>query len=210
MQRAGRRDRGALRIDPRLALGLLLVAGSSVGVWALVDGLDTTTRVYAVAESVPTGTRLEASDLVEVSVRLGAAAERYVVPGDLPESGAFTTRTIEAGELLPRSAVAEREASDLATLVVPVRGAVPGDAGPGDRVDVWTAKRVDQQTFEPPSVLVPDAEISAVLEPEGAVAGGDLSIELLVPRAKVAAVLQALAAGDAVDVVGAQPGRADR
>ncbi|WP_350347208.1 hypothetical protein ABIQ69_11265 [Agromyces sp. G08B096] len=209
MARQDRGERGSVRIDPRLLIGVVLVAGSTAGVWALVTGFDTTTEVYAVRDTVATGTRLDTDDLVVESVRLGGSAERYVVAGELPESGLVATRTIGAGELVPAAAVAERDDSALATVVVPSRGPLPSGLGPGSRVDVWSARLVEHGAYEPPAVLVAGAEVSGVVEPEGMVSGDGVSVELLVPREKVAAVLQALASGDAIDLVGARTGAVD-
>ena len=52
---------------------------------------------------------------------------------------------------------------------------------------------------------MPAAEIAAIQQPEGMVESGGPSVELLVPREKVAALLEALAAGDAIDLVPARP-----
>ncbi|MRG60607.1 hypothetical protein GE115_12120 [Agromyces sp. CFH 90414] len=209
MAREDRRDRGAVRFDPRLAIGLVLIAGSTVGVWALVTGLDTATEVYVVQETVPTGARIEASDLAIASVRLGDAADRYLVAGDLPDDGVVAARTIGAGELVPLAAIAHRADDDSAVVVVPLRAPLPSGVGAGARVDLWSAKPIERGGYEPPAVLVSDAEIRGVIEADGVVADGGVSVELLVPREKVAGVLQALAAGGALDLVGARTERTD-
>lgn len=203
-RRPERTERGALRVDPRLLIGIALIAASTVGVWALLDGLDDSTEAYAARGTITSGTRIEADDLDVASVRLGTAAGRYLAPGDLPEGGLVVVRTIEAGELIPESAVDTVDRTGLATVVVPARGALPGSLGPGATVDVWAAHRADRDTYEPPAVLVAGAEIAAVHEAEGMVDTGSTSVELLIPREKVAALLEALAAGDAVDLVPAR------
>lgn len=203
-RRPERADRGALRLDPRLLIGIVLIAGSTTGVWALVSGLDDSTEVYAARSTVTPGTRVDAADLTIESVRLGANADAYLAPGDLPDGGLIVTRTVEAGELVPDSAVADVDRTGLATVVVPSRGALPSGLGPGDTVDVWAARLVDRGDYEPPAVLVPGAEIAGVQEPEGMVDSGGASVELLIPREKVASLLEALAAGDAIDLVPAR------
>lgn len=204
-RRTERAERGALRLDPRLLIGILLVAVSTVGVWALVSGLDDATDVYAVRDTVTPGTRLQASDLALESARLGDNAGYYLTPGDLPDQGLVVTRTIGAGEFVPDSAVDAVDRAGLATVVVPSRGALPSDLGVGSTVDVWTATELEQGGFEPPAVLVADAQIAGIHEPEGMVASSSsVSVELLIPREKIAALLQALAAGDAIDLVPAR------
>ena len=205
-RRPERSERGALRLDPRLAIGIVLVAASTAGVWALVSGLDDSSEVYAVRDTVTPGTRIDAGDLVVESVRLGSVADRYVVPGDVPEQGVVVTRTIESGELVPATAVDEVDRTGLAVVVVPSRGALPRGLGAGSTVDVWSARELDRGSFEPPAVLVANAEIAGIQEPEGMVDAGGASVELLIPREKVAAVLEALAAGDAIDLVPSRAG----
>jgi hypothetical protein len=69
---------------------------------------------------------------------------------------------------------------------------------------VWAARQIERDRYEPPAVLVAGAEIAGIQEPEGIVDSGGASVELLIPREKVAALLEALAAGDAIDLVPAR------
>jgi hypothetical protein len=195
---------GVLRLDPRLAIGIVLVAVSTAGVWMLVTSLDDSAEVYAVRETVTPGTRIEAGDLAVEGVRLGAAADRYLTPADLPTDGLVVVRTIEAGELVPASAVDEIDRTALATVVVPARAALPSGLGAGSTADVWAAREVERGTYEPPSVLIPAAEIAGIQQSEGMVDSAGPSVELLVPRDKVAALLDALASGDTIDLVPAR------
>lgn len=205
-RRSERAERGALRLDPRLLIGIVLIAASAAGVWALVSGIDDSTEVYAVRGTVTPGMRIDAGDLTTQSVRLGTAAENYLVPGNLPDGGLVAIRTMEAGELVPTSAVDTVDSTGLATVVVPSRNALPSGLGPGATVDLWAARLIDRGSYEPPVVLVPGAEIAGIQEPEGMVASGGVSVELLIPREKVAALLEALASGDALDLVPARAG----
>lgn len=203
-RRPERAERGALRLDPRLLIGIVLVAASTAGVWALVTGLDDSIEVYAARGTLTPGTRVDADDLDRVSVRLGASADQYLAPGDVPDGGLVVARTVGPGELVPGSAVDTVEHAGLATVVVPSRAALPSTLAPGATVDVWAARRADRDTYEPPAVLVAGAEIAAVQEPEGMVDSGGSSVELLIPREKVAALLESLAAGDVIDLVPAR------
>jgi hypothetical protein len=203
-RRPDRADRGAFRLDPRLLIGIVLIGASTTGVWALVSGFDDSVEVYAARDTLTPGMHLDAADLTVESVRLGAAGERYLAPGDLPDDGLVVGRTIESGELVPDSAVDDVDRTGLATVVVPSRGALPSGLGAGATVDVWAARQLEHDAYEPPAVLVAGAEIAGIQEPEGMVASGGVSVELLIPREKVAALLEALAAGDAIDLVPAR------
>lgn len=202
--RRSRGERGAVRIDPRLLIGVLLVAGSTTGVWALVSGLDDAREVYVARETLTPGTRVDAGDLATESVRLGASAAHYLTPSDLGADGLVVVRTVRAGELVPAAAVDDADSTGLATVVVPSRGALPADVDRGTLVDVWTASERERGVFDPPAVLVAGAEVAGVIESDGMVATEGVSVELLVPREKVAALLQALTAEDAIDLVPAR------
>jgi hypothetical protein len=58
-------------------------------------------------------------------------------------------------------------------------------------------------------VLVSGAEVAAVVEADGMMASAGPSVELLIPREKTAAMLEALASGDAIDLVPARPAGGD-
>ncbi|MBM7830081.1 uncharacterized protein (DUF433 family) [Agromyces cerinus] len=202
--RRDRGERGAVRLDPRLIIGIVLIAGSTFGVWTLVSGLDDGVEVYVARDTLASGTRIQVDDLGTESVRLGASAQHYLVAGEFPEGGLVVARTIEAGEIVPDASVDATDRAGLATVVVPSRGPLPADVTSGTRVDVWTAAEMEGGGYEPPTVLVAGAEIAGVIESEGMVSSAGTSVEVLVPREKVAALLGALASGDAIDLVPAR------
>ena len=204
MARRTDRERGALRLDPRLIIGIVLIAGSTAGVWALVSGFDDSIEVYVARDTITAGSAIEIDDLAVESVRLGSSAGRYLLADQPADRDLVATRTVPAGEFVPRSAVDEVDRTGLSVVVVPSRGPVPKGLSAGDRIDVWSARAVERGTFEPPKVLISDAEIAGLVESEGMVQSAGVSVELLVPREKVAALLQALAAGDAIDLVAAR------
>jgi Flp pilus assembly protein CpaB len=203
--RSRRRVRGRGRLDPRLVIGVVLVAGSAIGIWALVEALDDTTDVVVASETLTPGSRIEAADLRIESVRLGTVARGYVRPADVPDDGLVVVRTVRAGELVPAASVAERDTTGLATVVIPGRAPLAGSVAPGALVDVWGAARPERGVIEPPAVLVSGAEVAAVVEADGMMSSSGPSVELLIPREKTAAVLEALAAGDVIDLVPARP-----
>ncbi|UIP58086.1 CpaB family protein [Agromyces marinus] len=208
-ERTARVPGGRRRLDPRLVLGLVLIAGSTIGVWALVAAADDTTRVLVAPSTISAGTRIEPGALRTEPVRLGALADGYLVPGDVPEGGLVVIRTVRAGELVPAASVAEADTARRATVVIPTRGALAREIRPGAIVDVWTASELERGVYEPPVVLISGAEVAAVLEDDAMVATGGPSVEVLIPRDKTAAMLEALAAGDVVDLVPADAAGAD-
>jgi hypothetical protein len=194
--------RTRFRFDPRFASGLALVAASVAGVSAIVANADRTTAVYTARVALAVGDRIDASDLVTTQVRLGVADTLYVTPGRVPADGLVVTRTIAAGELVPASAVGMRSGESVTNIVVELQGKLAASIGPGSVVDVWSSRQTDRGLFGPPAVLVGEAAIVRLVEPAGFMAAdGGISVELLVPKAKVAAVLESVANGDAIAVV---------
>lgn len=188
--------------DPRFALGLVLVVASIVGVSVVVAGSDRTVAVYAARVSLAVGDRLDAADLVETDVRLGAAGKLYLTPARLPADGLVVTRTVTAGELVPAAAVGSRAGEGVTSLVLELRGRLSSGLEAGSVVDVWSAGEVDSGVFGPPAVLVGRAAIVRILEPTGLIqSGGGRAVEVLVPKDKVAAVLEAIANDDALSIV---------
>lgn len=207
--RSGRRERGAVRLDPRLLMGLVLVAGSTIGTWALVEGMDDTREVLVAPETLTPGSRIDEATLRVESVRLGGLAAGYLAPEDVPDGGLVVTRTVQAGELVPAASVADREDAELAVVVVASERPLPDEVRPGALVDVWTAAEVERGVYEPPAVLVAGAEVAAVAEPDGMMAAEGPTVELLIPREKTAAFLEALGAGHAIELVPARAAGGD-
>jgi hypothetical protein len=126
--------------DPRLWVGLAIVA-ASVLVGALVLGpSDDTVPVWAVNGSLGAGHALTADDLAVRRVHLeGSDVDSLYFRADeqLP-ADLRLSREIGAGELLPRAAVAPVADRDLRQVPVSVSpDQVPGSVGVGDAVDVY-------------------------------------------------------------------------
>lgn len=188
--------------DPRFGIGLALVVASVAGVVWLVSAADRTVEVWVARSALSPGDTVTGDDMVLRSVRLGDATDLYLGAGVLGDAGLVVTRAVAAGELVPASAVGAPEGVRVASVVVAVRGDLPRSVGAGSVVDLWSARQTDERDFGPPAVLVGSATVVRVLEPDGLMAGSAVvAVELLVPRAKIAAVLAAVAAADAMSLV---------
>lgn len=189
-------------IDPRFAVGLILIAASVAGVGAIVSGADRSIAVYAARGPLAVGDRIDESDLVSTRVRFASASDLYLTPGRLPEEGLLVTRTISAGELVATSAVGTRAGEEVTSVVVDVQGTLAGAIVPGAVVDVWAAREGDQAKYGAPVVLVGNASVVRLIETRSLIADGrGQSVEVLVPKTKVAAVLESLANEDAIALV---------
>ena len=197
-----KRTRRPFFFDPRFAIGLALVIASVVGVYAIVRTADHTTQVYAARHPLVAGQRFSADDLVVRSVQLGSVGGKYLATDELPGDGAVATRSVPEGELVPASAIGTAAAENETSVVVRVKGDVSASVTPGTSVDVWSAARTEHDRYDPPAVLVDGATVVRVVEAGGMVASSDgSSVEVRVPKKKVAAVLEAIANADAISLV---------
>jgi hypothetical protein len=205
---ANRRVR-AVAFDPRLAIGLGLVAASVAGVLAIVSAADETVEVYAAGTSLAPGDRIAPGDLEPRHVRLDDVESLYLVPGEVPAAGLVVTRSVAEGELVPVSAIGSVEGLRLTSVVLEVSGALAAAVQPTSLVDIWAAREVEGGGFGPPSAIVSAATVVRLLESDSIVSGGSTTaIEVLVPKAKLARVLEAIANRDAISIVPSNlPGR---
>ncbi|WP_210480677.1 hypothetical protein [Naasia sp. SYSU D00948] len=193
------RHRG--RLDVRFLIGAVLVVGSIAGVWSVVAAAERTEQVYAAATALAVGDRLTEDRLVLAPVQLGGAGRHYLTPADLPEGGLVVMRAVDEGELVPESAVGSEAGLRLASVVVPLGGEPARGVEAGALVDVWAAPEGEDGVYGPPAVLVPGAEVARTLASDGLLTSGSGAVEILVPKDRVARLLQALANGDALSLV---------
>jgi hypothetical protein len=196
------KKRRSFWFDPRFAIGIALVVVSVLGVVGLVSAADSSIDVLAARATLTPGQHVTADDLVETSVRAGQVEKLYLRVSQVSSAGVVITRTIHAGELVPASAVGSATGLQLTSVVVALNSTLPASIGPGSRVDVWSARQDDSNSFAAPTVLVPAAVVVRIVEQKNLVAATTgSSVELLVPRFVTASVLEAIANGAALSVV---------
>lgn len=208
MKIRSRRGRG-LAVDPRLIIGLALVIGSVAAVVAIVSTADETVQVYSARSPLVPGDRIQRTDLDTSSVRLAGVGSLYLLTGDIPDGGFVVTRAVSEGELIPSSAVGSVAGLRMTSLVLDVNGALAASIEPGSTVDVWSSREVENGQFGPPEVIVAGATVVRLVQAETIMAGGEsVAVEVLVPKARVARVLEAVSNSDAMSIVPADiPGR---
>lgn len=127
--------------DPRLAVGLLLVAAGTLGGARLLASADDSVAVWATTGSVRAGDPVGEADLVPSRVALadGATESTYLSASAVP--GGVFTRDLGAGEIVPAGAVGAAPRDDGADLSLLVEdGDAPFDLAAGDVVDVWAVR----------------------------------------------------------------------
>ena len=187
--------------DPRLLVGLLLIAVAIVGVTVIVQGADRTAAYYAAGTTLTPGSVIEEGDLTVTHVRV--AEGTYLAATDAAEPwGQVATRVIEHGELIPASALTGPEQFDARPVAVVTTSPVADDVQAGASVDVWVT--APDEAGQPVSALVGEQlVVTDVVREEGAFATARTpTVYVVVARDGLQDFLQALAADGEVSVVG--------
>lgn len=131
--------------NPKLVLGVVLVAGSIAFGARLLAAADDTVGVWAVTRDLPAGAALDGSHLERRQIRFPdeQTADGYLSARTGVPSGATLNRPVSAGELLPRAVLAKESGSDLVEVPVSVvSDDLPATVRQGSVVDVWVAPKV--------------------------------------------------------------------
>jgi len=186
--------------DPRLWIGVAIVAASVLLGARLLGSVDDTVAVWTVAADSAAGVELTADDVVATRIRFadGDAAAKYL-PADQPlPDDARLTRDVSAGELLARSALTMSTTSGLAELPLDfVDSGVAANLRRGDRVDVF----VTSSASDADAAQVPLQDVAVLDVVRGSTAlgsSGGMQVVLGVTEAQrpdLPRVVQAAAAG---------------
>lgn len=154
--------------DPRLWIGIAIVAVSVVAGARLLAAADDTVAVWAVADDLGAGDVVTEADLEVRRVRFAddAALGRYFSADDALPADLQLSRGVGAGELLPRAAVGNAAEGDRLQVSIEVApGRVPTSVGSGAVVDVFVldASGEDRRTRADGPAL---SEVTVVDAPE--------------------------------------------
>ena len=133
--------------DPRLWIGIVIVAVSVVVGARLVGSADDSVAVWAVAADMGAGDAVTADDLVSRRVRFSDAEhlDTYFRVGDELPADLQLAHGVGAGELLARVAVSPASESDTMQLPVAVDSSlVPPSVRSGSVVDVYLTGSADE------------------------------------------------------------------
>jgi hypothetical protein len=193
--------------DPRLWIGVVLVAASVVVGARVLASADDTVQVWAAETDLGAGQQVVAGDLVARRVRFAdadALAGYFTVDDELP-ADLELTRSVGAGELLPRAAVGTPDETGLVEVPIAVEPElVPPSVGAGDVVDVYIVAPLsadaDGQDQQPPPAGPALSGATVVDAPELASSfgtSGKRQLVLAVPEAAAPAFFALLARYDA-------------
>lgn len=193
--------------DPRLGVGVLLVAGSVVlGSWA-VGQADRTVEVLRTTGALTPGDLLTEADLRPQALRPDGLQDTYLAPETELPADAVVTRVVGAGELVPATAVGSAADLELRSVVVPLTGPTPAGVAKGATVDLWLTAAggvggLREEEPAEPRLLVAGLVVADLVESDSIFAGaGGSAAHVLVPQAELPGVLAALSGGEAVVLV---------
>lgn len=195
--------RSQFRVDPRLIIGLLLVAASIAGVFTVVTAMNTTIKRVVATEAIAVGQPIDTSKLRVIDVNIGDQANQYAASDDISADGQtpIATKPIAPGELIPLSALGDADVSN-AAMVIPITGKLPASINTGSTVEIWAAQPGERPgTYAAPAVIVAQAEVIRVVEHDDFVVSDEIELEVLVPDGDISTVLSATAAQARIQVV---------
>ncbi|MGP7959906.1 SAF domain-containing protein [Sanguibacter sp. A247] len=202
--------------DPRLVVGVLLVAASvALGSWSVRVARQTEPVVAALTD-LPAGHVLTAADVRTVEVALGETSERYL-SASAAIDGAVLSRPVGAGELIPSALLVAEATAGLRTVAMGIPGPLPADVLVGGLVDLWVlpepaTRDARGDAAQPvPHAVAHGLDVTAVTAETGAFGSGlgtGTTVEVRVAEAELPQVLAALSADGALALVAAPVGPA--
>lgn len=189
--------------EPRLLLGLLLVAASVTGFVFVVNAMDDRTAVYVAKTDITLGEPLSAANVDVLQVQLGDSLQHYL-PAETEATSEVRANTfIAAGQLIAQGHITRGDLGSRRPINVDLPVDLSPAITPGSRVDVWIAQReLGTGTYATPELLANLVEVSARTERAGGLVGQHgVNLELLVQPGQLEPLLQALANESRIIVV---------
>lgn len=186
--------------DPRMWVGIALVAVSVLAGARIIGEADDTVQVWSTAADLAAGQSLTSDDLVATNVHFSDASEfdNYLLVAEQLPARATLARAVGEGEMVPRTALSQAGSAGVSTLPLVLPSlAIPPSLSPGTRVNVWSVN--EKAKGFAASIILEDVEVVGV--PSGADGfGAALERQLLLgieadQQDAVAAALEAAADG---------------
>lgn len=182
--------------DPRLLLGLLLVAGGGVA-GAYVLGGDDDIEVLRAVETVPRGDVVERASFESLTVP-SAVAGHYLSPSQF-ETGSIAVTTIHPGDLLAPHALADEERG--VVVVIPLAVPAASNVRVGSTVEVWRISEAGYTGEAQASKLAGGAVVHR-LDNEASFIDGSVSAEVMIDPNELELILSVMGTADSFALVG--------
>lgn len=183
-----------------LVLAVLLLASSIAAVNLAIAANNQTDEYLVASRDLPAGSPIAASDSSIARVNLGQSASNYLRAGQLP-TGGYVLGPIRAGQLIPKSMLANAVIDERVPLVVNSAMGLSAGLVAGASVDLWVTPKLEGKATGEPFALVLGAEVSRLLEKTEMFANQNPDVELWVPVDAVGPVLQAISAESKISLV---------
>ncbi|MGL5809751.1 MAG: hypothetical protein ACRCYQ_07405 [Nocardioides sp.] len=190
--------------DPRLWIGLAMVAGSVIGGYRLLADAERTTAVWVAETDVHPGDPVTDEVLTTRDVRFAdaGALDRYLVATRPIVAGTRATRTIGAGELVARSALGQSSDSGIVEVPLSVQSEqLPPSVGAGSIVDVWVAAPDASKKKDADLILAAVVVIEAPRASDGFGGGERRQLVIGVPPEQAGGLPGALGAAAAGQII---------
>lgn len=163
--------------------------------------LNNHTDEYLVASrDLPAGSAITDLDAVLTEVNLGASAKQYLLAGELPNGG-YLLGPVRAGQLIPRSMLANAVIDERVPVVVKSAMGLPAGLVSGASVDVWVAPFNEDKVLAEPYALVLGAEVSQLISRDEIFGSESEAVELWVPIDAVGPILSAIASEHSISLI---------
>ncbi len=185
---------GGGRVRTSWVVATVLVAAAAIAIKVLVfDG----TGYWVVTTDLPAGSQLTEENLAKVQLQLGTVGSNYLA-GNRPTG--YVAVGVAAGQLLAKGAVTSAQPGALVRVVVTSKTDLAGSVRGGAVVDIWAARKVENQ-FEPPALLVEEAGVVEIVKAKGVFSGTKQQVEVQVPAVDAPVLLDAVATDSAIFLV---------
>ena len=183
--------------DSRLVVGVLLVlVAATLGAKAVASA-DDRVPVWAAADDLVAGDRVEASSFTRVDVLLADGSVPYLSADAPAPTGSFVVRDVRAGELVPASAVGSPADVDVRRVTVRADAASTAGLTRGSRVDVFVTPKAatggERHRRPRTTRLIEGAGVATVSTTTGGLgANATTSVQLYVPADTVQPLVEAV------------------
>lgn len=186
--------------DPRFIAGIALIIVSILLTTWIIQRSRGGEEVYQLLSPVAQGQPIEISKVSVVSAHTGSNA--YLPVGEIPD-GAIATRSLSAGELLPKDAVSTAAEQDRRQVVINVATKIPSSVGVGSQVEVWSidASTPLQTEDTEPTLIAASAIILNISEPDTTMIERAQAVEISVTETDLTKVLAATGTTGALVIV---------
>ena len=192
------------RQPTRLVLSGVIIVSSILGAWWLIERSKATESYLITRQDMATGSAVQESNLETSALALFGIGDNYLKEGELP-TGSYLSRSISAGEAIPKSALTTQTLDDWSNIVITPSVELSRSIRPGSKVLVWASPALDYQSFGEPGITAVDVEVVEIREAKGNFAQGQNSVELRVPIDALQSLLRSISNGDAIALTASVP-----